>query len=487
MGNGSMFWIFFIYGLAFFGMGLAMAMESWRVSALAEARVLLPLAGFGLIHGAHEWLEAYLGEALALGEALPGWAPWLRLGMLVASFSSLSIFAFQSLRLIRKPAPPGLKHGALFVGAYMLFILASAIVTYDHQPFQIPNVLDALARYLLAVPASTLAALGLHYIGRNNPDPGGTLKRWMNGAAIGFGVYAFTQLFVAPIAMFPANILSNESFLATTGFPIQLVRTAMAVLVAVCLLRATQVTEDQLKAELQASQQARLDALEQKESLRRELLRHTVRAQEEERARIARELHDETAQTLTAFSLELAALRNGIPRRSASAPTVERLLDLSRQVSQSMYRIMTGLRPLQLDELGVAQAIRALINRDYASKGFTFSVDVTGAPRRLDPSVETVLFRVAQEALTNVARHSGVREGRVEICFESSQVNLCVSDAGRGFDPAEPFHAPRGWGLEGMRDRVESLGGTLQIESAPGRGTRMEARIPAPPENKETT
>ena len=64
---------------------------------------------------------------------------------------------------------------------------------------------------------------------------------------------------------------------------------------------------------------------------------------------------------------------------------------------------------------------------------------------------------------------------------------MCVSDAGRGFDPAEPFHAPRGWGLEGMRDRVESLGGTLQIESAPGRGTRMEARIPAPPENKETT
>ena len=477
MSNG-LFWVFFIYGLAFFGMGLAMAMESWRASALAEARVLLPLAGFGLIHGSHEWLEAYLMQAQALGASMPGWIPWLRLGLLISSFSSLAIFAYQSLRLIRQPFPPGLKHGALFVGVYVLGILASAAITYDHQSFQFQNVLDALARYLLAVPSSVLAALGLHYIGRNNPTSSGVLTRWMNGAAIGLGLYAFTQLFVPPIAMFPANVMNNELFLEATGFPIQVVRTVMAILITVCLLRATQVTEDQLKAELLASQQARLDALAQKESLRRELLRHTVRAQEEERSRIARELHDETAQTLTAFSLELAALRASLPPRSASAPTVERILDLSRQVSQSLYRIMTGLRPAQLDELGVAQAIRALINRDYASKGFTFSVNVTGAPLRLDPVVETVLFRVAQEALTNVARHSGVSEGRVEIRFESRQVSLCVSDAGRGFDPAESFHAPRGWGLEGMKDRVESLGGTLQIESAPGRGTIMEARIP---------
>lgn len=485
MGSG-LFWVFFIYGLAFFGMGIAMAMESWRISSLAEARVLLPLAGFGLIHGAHEWLEAYLILGQDLNASVPDWAGGMRLGMLVLSFLSLSIFAFESLRLVQRPAPPGLKHGLLFVGAYILFIVASGVITYDHQYFEVRTVLDALARYLLAVPASVMAALGLHYIGRNNSNAR-ALAPWMNGASIGFGVYAFTQLFVAPIAMFPANVFNNAAFLAVTGFPIQLVRTAMAVLITVCLLRATQVTEESLKAEMLATQQARLEALRQKESLRRELLRHTVRAQEEERARIARELHDETAQTLTAFSLELGALRHHLSRRSESSETVERLLDLTRQVTQSLYRIMTGLRPAQLDELGLVQAITSLVNRDYTSQGFDIRVEVKETPRRFDPVVETALFRVAQEALTNVARHSGVRAGSVQLCLDANEVILRVSDAGRGYDPSESFRAPRGWGLEGMRDRVDSVGGTLHIESRPGCGTTIEARIPVVRENKETT
>lgn len=485
MGNG-LFWVFFIYGLAFFGMGLAMAMESWRVSSLAEARVLLPLAGFGLIHGAHEWFEAYLILGRELNAYLPNWATGMRLGMLVISFFSLSIFAFQSLRLVPRPAPPGLRHGLLFVGAYSLFILASAILTYDHQYFEIQIVFDALARYLLAVPSSILAALGLHYIGRHTPNAR-ALAPWMDGAAFGFGVYALAQLFVAPIAMFPASVLNNAAFLDATGFPVQLVRTAMAVLITVCLLRATQVTEESLKAEMIAVQQARLEALEQKESLRRELLRHTVRTQEEERARIARELHDETAQTLTAFSLELGALRHNLSRRGESSEMVERLLDLTRQVTQSLYRIMTGLRPAQLDELGLVQAITSLINRDYASQGFDIRIEVTGTPRRFDPTVETVLFRVAQEALTNVARHSGVRAGSVQLCLETNEVVLRVSDLGCGYDPSESFRAPRGWGLEGMRDRVDSVGGTLHIESKPGYGTTIEARIPVSRENEEIT
>lgn len=483
MENG-LFWVFFIYGLAFFGMGIAMAMESWRVSSLAEARVLLPLAGFGLIHGAHEWLDAYLILARDLNASLPGWLPSLRLGMLGVSFFSLAIFAFQALRLVRRPAPPGLRHGVLFVGAYILFILASALITYEHQFFEMQTVLDALARYLLAVPASIMAALGLHYIGWINLNAK-SLAPWMNGAAIGFGVYAFTQLFVAPIAMFPANVLNNIAFLDVTGFPIQLVRTAMAVLITVCLLRATQVTEESLKAELLATQQSRLEALEQKESLRRELLRHTVHAQEEERARIARELHDETAQTLTAFSLELGALRHNLSRRSESTETVERLLEISRQVTQSLYHIMTGLRPAQLDELGLVQAINALVNRDYSSQGFDIGIEVFGVQHRFDPTVETVLFRVAQESLTNLARHSGVRAGCVQIRFDEEQVTLRVFDSGCGFDPSESFHPPRGWGLEGMKDRVESVSGTLQIQSAPGRGAAVEARIPINQKTKE--
>jgi two-component system NarL family sensor kinase len=103
---------------------------------------------------------------------------------------------------------------------------------------------------------------------------------------------------------------------------------------------------------------------------------------------------------------------------------------------------------------------------------------VAGSVRRFDPLVETVLFRVAQEALTNVVRHSGTNQARVEIHFESGGICLRVADAGAGFDPTAVFHPPHGWGIAGMRERVESVGGKLQIESAPGDGTLVEACIP---------
>ncbi len=479
----GLFFVFFVYGLAFIGMGLAMAMESWRASALAEARVLAPLAGFGLIHGAHEWLESYLMLAQSFGAPLPAWLPWLRLGLLTASFSSLLLFAFQSLRLVGHPAPAGLKHGGIALGAYIIFIVTSATITYSNGEIPIQHLADGMARYLLAVPSSTLAALGLHYLGRNTGNSNRALKWWLNGAAIGFGLYALTQLFVHPIAMFPASVLNDASFRTALGFPIQVVRTVMAALITVCLLRATQVTDESRKSELLVAQQAHVNTLVEQQELRRALLRHIVRAQEDERARIAHELHDETAQTLTAFALELASLKKDLRPGSASIRTVERLLDLSQKISQGLYRIMTDLRPAQLDELGLAQAIHALVDREY--KGFTFPIEVTGAARRLDPIIETVLFRVAQEALTNIARHARVRNGCVQIIYEDGRVVMSIRDEGRGFDPEEDFHAPRGWGLAGMKERVESVGGILRIESAPTRGASIEVAIPLPPDGKE--
>jgi signal transduction histidine kinase len=339
-------------------------------------------------------------------------------------------------------------------------------------------VLDGMARYLLAVPASTLAALGLFYIGRNANPFNHTLTGWLSGAALGFSFYALTHLFVHPIAMFPANILNEDSFRAAFGFPIQAVRTVTAIVITVCLLRATQMTDESRKAELLVAQQARVDALEQQQDLRRELLRHTVRAQEDERTRIARELHDETAQTLSAFTLELATLRNIKSHRPEVTRTVDRLQELSRDMSQGLYRLVRDLRPAQLDDLGLVPALRFLIEQDCCPHGLHLDFKVEGTPRRLDPLVETVLFRVGQEALTNLARHAQVQEGRVEIVYAATRVTLKVSDCGRGFDPAENFPPPHGWGLAGMKERVESAGGILQIESAPGQGTVIDVRIP---------
>jgi two-component system sensor histidine kinase UhpB len=235
--------------------------------------------------------------------------------------------------------------------------------------------------------------------------------------------------------------------------------------------------DNERKTQFLAVQQSRLDALQKEQALRRELLRHTVRAQEEERARIARELHDETAQELSAVMLELATLRSMLKRQKAVSEKVERLQSLSRQISQGLYRLVRDLRPAQLDDLGLVPALRYLIGQYHLSMNLDAAFRVEGDVRRLDPALETTLFRVAQEALTNVARHAGTREAQVELIYGTETICLTVADKGQGFDALERFSAPRGWGLEGMRARIESVGGEFRLVSAPGEGTIIEVSI----------
>jgi signal transduction histidine kinase len=104
--------------------------------------------------------------------------------------------------------------------------------------------------------------------------------------------------------------------------------------------------------------------------------------------------------------------------------------------------------------------------------------EVNGTQKRLDSLIETVLFRVAQEALTNVTRHAGTNKATVCLDYAPEAVTLGVLDSGRGFDPSEPLHPPRGWGLEGMRERVEAAGGRLILHSTPGHGTTVQVIIP---------
>ncbi len=153
--------VYFAYGLAFFGMGLTLALESERSPALADARLLRPLAAFGMIHGVHEWLDSYLLQPIAGGIQLPAWVLWLRLGLLVGSFSALLIYGILTLRA--HPLKPGIFTYAFWVVLilYVLGILTSAIFTYRTGTTLLVNLYDVLCRYLLAVPAAVLAAVSL--------------------------------------------------------------------------------------------------------------------------------------------------------------------------------------------------------------------------------------------------------------------------------------------------------------------------------------
>ncbi len=207
------------------------------------------------------------------------------------------------------------------------------------------------------------------------------------------------------------------------------------------------------------------------------MLRHTVRAQEDERSRIARELHDETSQVLTAFSLDLATLQTIVCDRAEVRNLVDRLQVLSKQMSQGLYRLVHDLRPAQLDDLGLIPALEYLKDNS-ASEGLDISIKIHGRSRRLDSIIETVLFRVAQEALHNVIRHAKVKEAQIDLFFHPREITLKITDGGIGFNPVQTFAPPRGWGLAGMRERVESVGGLLNIHSEAGHGTIVEVVIP---------
>jgi two-component system sensor histidine kinase UhpB len=213
----------------------------------------------------------------------------------------------------------------------------------------------------------------------------------------------------------------------------------------------------------------------------RSLSRAAWRVQEDERRRLARELHDGIGQTLTALKNQLETSRQDGRSPQVVSEEIGAALEMATQALHDTRELARLLRPAVLDDLGLTPALRWLAR----SAGERFSLDValtlTGLDERLDRETETLVFRVVQEALTNVAKHAGVRHAAVEVERVRGRVRILVSDPGRGFDPREAFDPGRsdgGVGLRGMRDRAELFGGTLRVESSTGTGTRIEMLVP---------
>ena len=486
------FLVFFIYGLAFLVMGMVLLLETLRLPSFVELRLLLPLSIFGILHGIHEWFEFFLQQALWLSKESTAQILWVRIILLGISFLALGVFGFNACKMLGRGFFRRFSVPLLALGLYLLVILISWASTKASVPAV--TLSNNLIRYLIAIPSAFLAMLGLGTQAANARQAQRTaLSKNLRLAAIGFGFYGLSQLVVNPAAIFPASTINYRSFFNLTGIPIEVLRSTFALLIAFGMLRATNAAEQERKETLIDAQEARVRALENaqqemaaRKDLQQKLLRYTVHAQEEERARISRELHDETAQILSAFSLELAALRNRLgeePERLA--PSLNRLQILSKDMSQGIYRLVHDLRPAQLDDLGLVPAIQNLIGEECCKMALDVSLHVSGTSQRVNPQIETVLYRVAQAALTNVSRHAHSQQAEVQICFEEQHVVMQIIDNGIGFDPAEPLIAPRGWGLEGMKERVASVSGEFKIRSTPQKGTTVTAIIPYSPTNKE--
>jgi signal transduction histidine kinase len=209
-------------------------------------------------------------------------------------------------------------------------------------------------------------------------------------------------------------------------------------------------------------------------------LRAREAATEDERRRWARELHDETLQGLGALRLSLAAARRATDPEAWRGALADATAQLDTEIS-NLRGIISDVRPAALDELGTQAAVEALADR-VRSRGMDVELTVDldwesgRATMRHDDEVETALYRIAQEALTNAVKHSGAAGVALAVVETDGDVTVTVEDAGQGFDPAG---RKDGYGLLGMRERVALLGGTLAVESAPGDGTRVMARVPA--------
>lgn len=454
--------VFFVYGLALFAMGLAIVLEVRPNSKLPLARNLWPLAGFGLLHAGVEWSEMVAISLPQQCSALELCSlPLTREVLLAASTLSLAWFGAALLveeggrwRLFRWIPP-------------VLFLVYGILVLWDlaqswEADRQWARWSSAWARYLLYLPGSAMSALAL---ARQAPALRSLgMSHVATDCRLAAGAFAFNAVVAGLVVprgdFFPANVLNYQSFVTIVGVPPVFFRAFSAVAVAFFVVRVLRLFDAQSRLE------------------REHFASQALMAQEEERKRVARGLHDDTAQLLSSLLVRLSLLD-----QAASMSDVRRhrdeLMALAARAVEGVRRLALELRPPELDDLGLAEAMRWYMDDLSTRLGIRVYFGPSAPTDRLAPTTELVLYRIVQEAMTNVARHAGAKHVQVSLEFRDSTVVLSVEDDGRGFDVAAVLGSKeRGMGLMGMQERVSLLGGRLRIQSSPGAGTRVAAEVP---------
>lgn len=230
------------------------------------------------------------------------------------------------------------------------------------------------------------------------------------------------------------------------------------------------------------------EALLQEEKARAWLLQNLISAHEGERIRIARELHDETSQSLTALMIgfDTARMTLGVDDRKTETH-LENLKSIAEEMLKDIHRLIGDLRPSLLDDLGLVPAILSYSENRLSPSGIRLQLQEDGINGRLPAILETALFRIIQEAFTNILRHSSASRVDLRLALYNDELHLQIRDDGKGFDPGALVVESQagGFGLLGMQERVRMLEGEFQIHTAPGMGTKIMIRVPVPKGIKE--
>jgi signal transduction histidine kinase len=517
--------IYFFYGLAFYSMGLALLLESGRASELGLARSMRLLAGFGLLHGFHEWLDMLERELeLHYDADLPLWLVYVRLALLVASFLALIAFGehllasegrFGVLSWNQHEAAVPAKNVfyrmliawriTIFAAVFYVFSAIAVQLVYQMGDREWARGADVLSRYIVGMPGAVIACIALLNQRVSFQKRGVGFTRDLTISAIALILYGLVgQFFVGKSSVFPSDYVNATLFEDVMGFPVQLFRATMAITVAIFMIRVLRALEVESQLRFEAAENARIEAerrsheettrlneelrranaettrllreVQYRDALRGELLQRITTAQENERRRIARELHDGTGQMLTGVALGL---------RGTAQLSCENLEKIQRRLSElekmatdaigELRILINDLRPPQLDDMGLIAALRWQIDSINQRSPFITALEVTGDPVALPPEVETTLFRIVQEGLTNIIKHAKATQVKVTLNF-SDGLTLTVHDNGVGFSPAAMIQGDKlhkAWGLIGMQERASLINATLKLESAPGEGSTL--------------
>jgi signal transduction histidine kinase len=480
-GNTTLTFVFFFYGLAFFSMGLAILLERERSSDEKLRMSLRPLAAFGILHGTHEWMDMFENMGI-LGDNEEFSILWfgIKLILLAFSFLSLSGFGFSlmvpNIRVQRLSLLAPLILACIW-GFGLLYLTGQyTIVPGDCQ------VACTWTRYTLGIPSALAACMGLIMQQRTFRHAGlAQFGRDSLVAAIAFAWYGLVgQLFGSASRLPPSTFLNEELFFFWFGFPIQLLRAGLAIIVAIFVIRFMRSFDMEIDRQISELQTLRLNEAQRREELRGELLKRIVAAQEAERQRIARELHDDTGQTLTALGMGLRGagnlLRTNIDK---AALNIRQLEALSVNALDELQRIISNLRPAHLDDLGLPAALRWYFNDTKNHTNLLINFSVKGEEVKLPNPIKNAIYRIVQEATTNTIKHADATSFSLILQYNEADIDLWIEDDGRGFDTKQIEHGDRkSWGLLGIRERASLLNGSFSLDSEPGKGILIHVVIP---------
>ncbi len=446
----------FAYGLSFFVMGLAIALQSRTSSRLELARSLAWMAAFGIVHSLYAWGElfSYVNEAYLSPRGILI-LHVIHLFLLAVSFGCLFQFGIALLRPLHEGQWLRWVAGVWFA-FYLIFALGYLPLVIN-DPGVWHNTADALARYTIGFPGGLLAAYGLreqtyrHIAPLNAPHIVSTLRY----TGIALAVFALVAGLLPPaVDFFPGDVLNTPNFETWTGIPVLIFLSLIGLVLVITVIRALEI--------FQVETQQRIEAMEQQQIL------------SAERERIGRELHDGTMQTAYTVGLLVDSARKLAEPGSPIAERLDRAVLVLDEVISDLRRQLGELRDLPAGE-NLSTAL-ATVAQDVRFRSLVdVSLDIRiDSEVRLPPRSTAHVLAVVNEALSNVLRHA--QATRVNITLEQvdRHLRLVIHDNGQGISD----HPKEGHGLRNMQERARLLGGALAIQGKNGRGTTLQLEFP---------